>query len=186
MAPHKVPAIAIRYLQNGNRVQLLSHPFDCCTEIAQTTTTLGVANFAGALMKLSALRYRLHYRALTGGQQFHANRAGCVVEAIADKDILVIGVLLMNLLAQVILCEGLFPIIGEVDDGTIFGRAEAIVAIGLNFMERHGKHSLDRLHAHLLPHLATGRAVLNLRCSGLLDFTVRSRAAICALRHDII
>lgn len=154
--------------------------------ISQTTTALWVADITGALMNFGAFGDSFYHCTLTGLQQFGANRAGCVSEAVADKDSIVVGVFLMHPFAQIGFREGLRAVIGKIDNWAVGGSAEEIVVLGLNLVEGHGQQCFDRLRTHLFPPLAASWAKFNLFGCWPLDNASGGCTAICLLRcHSI-
>ena len=147
---------------DGSSFQLQLRPFDRGAHIAQTTTALRVANIAGALAALRTLCHSPNHGALPTVQQFGADRARRMTEAIADEDIIVIWVLLMHQHSQIRFGQRLLAVKREVDDRTVINAAEPI-ATGTNVVQADVDHSLDRLRVHTFAFCATDGTVLDAR-----------------------
>ena len=113
---------------DDNGAQFQHGPFGRDAHVAQATTPLRISDIAGALAGLHVPRHRLNHGALTCLGQFGTNRAWCVPETVADGDIIILRVLLVNGDTQVCFAQRLLAIKGEIDRPAILCAAESVAA----------------------------------------------------------
>ena len=102
------------------------NPLDYRPNVAQTTTALRVSYIAGALSSLNTCRDGRNDTALTCGSQFGPDAARGMSKAVAHKNVIVIGVFLVDAFAQGVLTELLLTISAGIHRGTIWCSAEAV------------------------------------------------------------
>ena len=117
-------------------------PTDCRSDVAQAAVALWIADVAGTLAGLNACCYSVNHCASMRGSQFCLNAANGMAEAIADRDLIICRLLLVNALPHLGLAKGLGSVHAEINGGAAGHRAKVILRVP-QFGEGHRQQRLE-------------------------------------------
>jgi hypothetical protein len=133
--------------------------FDYFAHIAQAAASLRVANFAGALAGLDTGVDFLDHRTLAGTQPFGPDGSRTVSEAVAHKDLIIVGFFLKHRLSHLRFGESLPAIAGKIDHLTICRAAEKVRRIARG-QQADIEHRLEGEAIHLFTFTVASRTAV--------------------------
>lgn len=136
--------IFIEIISAGTCSRLRTDALDDSRHVAQTAASLRVADLARALPGPDAGVDLSYHGTRTLGLQLGPNRCRCMPETVTDRNMLIVGMLLMHRLAQLIFAISLVTVARKVDDRTFGGGAKAVF-VGLKGRQADAQEGLDRL-----------------------------------------